>query len=40
MSLAGHGGRPGPFGPNTIRWWVGALVGLYLLALVVVAVAS
>ena len=39
-SLLGHGGRPGPFGPNTIGWWVGALVGLYLLALLVVAAAS
>ena len=40
MSLVGHGGRPGPYRPSTVRWWVGALVGLYIVVLAVVVAAS
>jgi hypothetical protein len=36
-SLAGVGGRPGPFSRSVLWWWAAALVAVYLLALVIVA---
>ena len=37
MTLAGTGGRPGPFLHRTLWVWAGALLVIYLLVLVVVA---
>jgi hypothetical protein len=37
MSLAGVGGRPGPFARRALWIWAGALLAIYLVVLVVVA---
>jgi hypothetical protein len=37
--LAGVGGRPGPFNRTALWWSVAALLGVYLLTLLVVALA-
>ena len=37
MTLAGVGGRPGPFNRRVLWWWAGGLVLIYLVALAVVA---
>jgi hypothetical protein len=39
MSLAGVGGRPGPFARGAVWIWAGALLSIYLVVLVVVALA-
>ena len=36
-SLAGTGGRPGPFSRRVLWLWAAALLGIYLVALAVVA---
>jgi hypothetical protein len=37
MTLAGTGGRPGPFSSRALWLWAGALLLIYLVALAVVA---
>ena len=37
MTLAGVGGRPGPFSRRVLWWWAAALLLIYLVVLAVVA---
>jgi hypothetical protein len=39
MSLAGVGDRPGPFARGAVWIWAGALLSIYLVVLLVVALA-
>ena len=39
MTLAGVGGRPPAFNRQTLWFWAGALLAIYLVVLVIVAVA-
>jgi hypothetical protein len=40
MTLAGVGGRPAAFGRRSLWLWAGGLLAIYLVVLVIVAVAS